>query len=389
MKFNALVISGTRCSGKSTCVSKLLVFDNRFFLVKAATTRPAREALDAINYYHITDEDFDKRDFFIKTQYGDFKYGIEKIEVQKVIKEKKIPVLIVSPESFLQFPIDKNADFLSFFLDADDEVLIKRLIESRGSDKKILEIETKNRTKDRSFSHNFIYRVNNSFSSFDEDLCKLIVKLWEHRNSGGLIPKSFISLLTKFDILLKGADEKNIASASYDLSLGDEYYYKGKIKTLSNKNPFIMIEPYDYAIVTSAEYASLPNDIAGKFDLKISLFCQGIILSNGPQVDPGFQGKLFCLLFNTSNSAVVIKRNEHYATLEFNKLVEATDGYIGKYQSKSSIINYLPSNTLQGGLNELKKEVEKLKNESIKLQTTILGIISLLLAIIALFRALN
>jgi len=123
-------------------------------------------------------------------------------------------------------------------------------------------------------------------------------------------------------MLLENADPNNSTGAAYDLSIGDEYYYGGNIKTLTDNEPFILIEPYDYAIVTSKETTNFPKDITGRFDLSVSLFCQGIILSNGPQVDPGFKGRLFCLLFNTSNALVFLKRGQHYATLEFHKLID-------------------------------------------------------------------
>ncbi|MCF0074431.1 hypothetical protein LZD49_28360 [Dyadobacter sp. CY261] len=389
MKFEAIFISGTRCAGKSTLVDHLLKSSDEFALVKAATTRPKREEADDVNYNIVSDSEFEAKVFFIKTKYGDYQYGIEETEIKEIMQANKVPILIVSPESFSKIKQEVNQFFISFFLDADDEQLAARLKLNRAADDAQLKVEGKQRAIDRSHKKKFTYRINNSFDSFETDLCELVLRAWYTRHSGGLLPMGMIKLLIKFEVLLKDASENNISTASYDLSLGDEYYYTGKIETLTDKNPFILIEPYDYAIATSKEYAKLPNNVSGKFDLKIGLFCQGVILSNGPQVDPGFEGKLFCLLFNTSNSPIAIKRGEHYATIEFHKLSEQAEGYDGKYQSKSSIVDYLPSNTLQGGLNELKKEVEKLKNESARLQGVILSIFSILLAIIALFRALN
>ena len=70
------------------------------------------------------------------------------------------------------------------------------------------------------------------------------------------------------------------------------------------------------------------------------------------------------MLFNTSNRAVHIKRGKHYATIEFNKLIGYSEPYVGKYQGKDKIIEYIPENALHGAINELKREVESLKNES-------------------------
>ncbi len=56
-------------------------------------------------------------------------------------------------------------------------------------------------------------------------------------------------------MLIERADVSGVKGASYDLLLGDEYYYAGKIKKLSNSDPFLTIEHYDYAIVSCKERA--------------------------------------------------------------------------------------------------------------------------------------
>jgi len=73
-----------------------------------------------------------------------------------------------------------------------------------------------------------------------------------------------------------------VQGASYDLTLGDEYFNNGNIKTLNDRNPFIKMKPGEYVLVSSKEIARLPKDIAGRFDITVSLFCKGVILSNGP-----------------------------------------------------------------------------------------------------------
>ncbi len=182
--------------------------------------------------------------------------------------------------------------------------------------------------------------------------------------------------------LLKNGERSSVSGASYDLLLGDEYFYGGEILTLSRQKPILTIEPYDYAIVTSRESCDLPRDVCGRFDLAVSMFCQGIILSNGPQVDPGFRGVLFCLLFNTSSRPVQLKRGQHYATIEFHKLVEPTYRYGGRYREKYLDV-YLPVNATWGAINELKKELERVSEEGRGLQVVMLAVWSLILALLA------
>lgn len=376
INYIGIIITGTSGAGKTTIARKLCEKYNRFQIIKAVTTR-ARRQDDYGEYSYINKEQFKELEetgkLLTKAEYKGESYGIVHEEFQKVINNK-IPLLIIAPHS----AIEKLSTFFTIFLDAPDKILNERLI-YRGE--QINEIERRQREEDRSIDeNNFLYAIENINA---ENTIDLICNLWEYKNTGGLLPKKLIQLMIECGMLLKYANTGNISGAAYDLSIGDEYYYGGKINTLTDKKPFILIEPYDYAIVTSNEIANFPRDVAGRFDLSVSLFCQGIILSNGPQVDPGFRGKLFCLLFNTSNNPVFLKRRQHYATLEFNKLIEPTIAYKGKYQGKEQIIYYLPSNTLRGAVYELKKELEAVKRSGQLLQSIFLAVVSLILAIIA------
>lgn len=220
-----------------------------------------------------------------------------------------------------------------------------------------------------------------------KNIYNLILMLWEHQNSTGVLTKKMIEKMVLCGMLLKNASISQISNASYDLLLGDEYYYKGRVKKLSDEIPFISIEPYDYIIASTKESMAFPRDIVARFDLVVNLFFQGIILSNSTQIDPGFNGKLFCLLFNTSNKTVYLKREDPLTTIEFNKLCEPTTTYAGKYADEECMEKYLPPNILQGALNELKKEVEGLKKESSEMQKLYLSVLTILLAIISILAA--
>ena len=384
MRYQGIIITGTSGSGKSTIAKLLSERISTCQMVKAVTTRSKR-ADDLSDFYeYIDNEKFQaiEKNLIVSANYRNCLYGITREAFQSVVSQKKIPILVLAPTS----KIKEEINLLSFFIDAPDVQLDERLKAREGTQKDNPEVLTQ-RKNDRDLSQEFTYTVIN----FNLDKTIEVIKgLWDNRNSGGLLPKQIIQLMIECGMLLdKVENYKNIQGASYDLTLGDEYYSRGRICTLTSKNPFIRIDPYDYAIVTSAENANLPRDIAAKFGLTVGLFCQGVILSNGPQVDPGFKGKLFCLLFNTSNSPVVLKRREHHATIEFNKLLEPAPPYSGKYQGKDEIINYLPSNTLKGAINELKEELEEVKSESRRVNANALGIISVFLAILAVLLTLR
>lgn len=391
MPFESIIVTGTSCAGKST-VSKKLCSEVgvRFKQVRAITTRSRRE--DDLNYEYVSNEEFDQlltnQKLLVNSLYRGEKYGIKREEYDRVLRQHKIPILIITPVSAVELLAENQEKYMSFFLDSQDDILLDRLIgrSSNVPSKKAKKAFFEQNKTDRKYQDKTHYIVNNIDLEATVHLIKL---LWRYQNLGGALSQKIITSMMKCGMLLRNADPEMVKGASYDLRLGDEYYYDGKIQKLSDKKPFLTIEPYDYAIVSCMETAWMPRDIIAKFGLTVGLFCQGVILSNGPQIDPGFRGTLFCLLFNTSNRAVHLKRGKHYATIEFNKLIGYAGPYEGKYQGKKHIIDYIPENALHGAINELKKEVEHLKKESRIMQNIYLGVVALMFTIISILLVLK
>lgn len=392
MSYRGIILTGTSGSGKSTISAELSKKDIRFSQVQAVTTRKKRSDDKLGDYEYIDDESFrnarENHELLIYAEYRGYQYGIREKDLFVLINTGKIPILILTPDSAFRLDgIDEEKihekinEFLSVFIDASDEKLNERLaIRGGGSQNDSI---IRQRETDRRYKNNFLYYIeNNDLASS----VSLIALLWDHAHHAGVLNHRIINLMLSCGMLLENSDKRNISGASYDLSLGDEYFYAGKIHHLSSDNPYLLIEPYDYAIVTSYEIANFPRDICGRFDLSVSLFFQGIILTNGPQVDPGFKGPLFCLLFNTSSSPVIIKRKQHYTTLEFSKLLEPTFLYGGEYQGKE-LLHYLPVNAARGAINEIKKDLDQIRTQGQSLQSNIWAVLSLILAILAIWLA--
>jgi guanylate kinase/deoxycytidine triphosphate deaminase len=393
MTYQGVIITGTSGAGKSAIVAELCNSDPAFVHVPAVTTRVQRADDAPGAYEYMSVETFERLkgngDFVVSTTYRGQRYAIRRSAIAGIKSNKKIPVLTITPDSVDQLidPHDKRLGknlpaYLSVFVDAADQTLDERLKIRTAASAEEVSIQ---RSTDREYNSHCHYTVLNNDL---ESTVNLIHSIWTASDSGGVVPDRVMRLMLNCGMLLENAVLKNVQGASYDLSLGDEYFYAGRIHRLSDSEPILMIEPYDYAIVTSHELSNLPRDVCARFDLSIGLFCQGIILSNGPQVDPGFRGPLFCLLFNTSSSPVLLKRRQHYATLEFHKLLEPTYQYHGVYQAKS-LLHYLPTNAARGAINELKKELEQVRKESSTLQNATWGILALILALIAVWLTLN
>lgn len=386
MGYQTIIITGTSGAGKSTVARKLCEKHEILHMVQALTTRKPREDDRPHEYKHVSEEEFGRLEregkLWIKSKYRGESYAIANEALQQAIDKGSIPLLILTPKSVEEIVAIGNREppqFLTVFLDAPDDVLDGRFI-AQGQE--VGKAVAEQRRRDRGSSAACLYLVKNVDV---EKTTELIWTLWEYGKTGGILPKRLIQLMMECGMLLENAEAENVSGASYDLSLGDQYWQDGKRGTLSRSESFIELKPGDYAIVSSREIANFPRDIVGRFDLSVSLFCQGIILSNGPQVDPGFKGRLFCLLFNTSDATITLKRGQHYATLEFIKSLEPTIPYSGDYQGKEDIIDYLPKPAAPSAIVRLTKEVEKLKSESwwVKILPIVVAIAALVVAMLA------
>jgi len=395
MAFEGIIIAGPSGVGKTTVV-RSLSDDFNYRKVTSVTTRGERDDDRSGEYKYIPDSEYeelkDGGELMVEAKYRGESYGVTFEDFEELLELKEIPILLITPESAANL-LKKNRKqsdrerFVSFYVDAPDDELSRRKSERDDNDVDMEQLER--RERDRSFKKEFLYQLQNYDSA---KTARAIHELWLQRDRSGILPKSLIEQMTQCGILVENPDPESISHASYDLRLGHEHYQRGEIRELSNSDPFIKIEPYDYAVAMTEEVVNFPRNIAGRFDLKVSLFFQGVILSNGPQVDPGFNGKLFCLLFNTSDSIVSIKQGDTFATLEFHKTLDSTEPYDGPYQGQENIAGYLPPQIMRGGIYELNQEIERMKKERKRLQSVVftrnltvaLGLISLVLAIIAL-----
>ncbi|MEE4670813.1 hypothetical protein V2L05_16425 [Pseudomonas alliivorans] len=190
---------------------------------------------------------------------------------------------------------------------------------------------------------------------------------------GGLIDSDTIKKFIAAGALLTNAKTSQIEPASYDLTLADKYWCQGQYIEVSN-NEVVRIPAYSFVFVTAQEEACLPRFIGGSFDLTVSMFFDGIILSNGPQVDPGYRGALFCMLYNTTDVPVALNRGFKFATMQFCTTVRVSPGYSGQYQSKSTFQDFVsgrvaisPGGKILERLTLVEQGLES-KHEALKIQ---------------------
>lgn len=223
-----------------------------------------------------------------------------------------------------------------------------------------------------------------------EDLDKLLETFDDINRNPGVLQQDQIKTLISFHILLYEAPSKQVKPAKYELTLEKTHYAPANGVTSQPIN----ISPLSYALVMARESCNFPKNICGIFDLKISLFCRGIILSNGVQVDPGYRGVLLSQLFNSNARKESLKYGDVFASIMFFSLSsKSLTGYSGAYLNSKKFDEYLPAEPRTGEfsvehIEAHQKSILSLTGKVEKLESNVWNRISLWLGIVALLIAL-
>lgn len=156
-----ITISGQSGSGKSTLEDMLVEkYPNKFGKIISHTTRPKRfNEVDGQDYFFVNQSEFDKLEMMETVSFNGNSYGASKKEFDKVFKENKTPVIVVTPEGTEQIDkkcIEYNWVLYSIFIDSTDSLLMKRLFR-RGISDMVLS-EDKEKTL-----NSYLVRIENMF----------------------------------------------------------------------------------------------------------------------------------------------------------------------------------------------------------------------------------
>jgi guanylate kinase len=133
-KLPLITISSPSGGGKSTITQKILKSSRRFAKSISATTRSPRiTEIDGRDYYFLSIEEFKAKitnNEFLEWEevYKGVFYGTLNSEIQRIVKNCKIPILTIDINGALELKKKLNNNLLTIFLDVPNiEILENRL----------------------------------------------------------------------------------------------------------------------------------------------------------------------------------------------------------------------------------------------------------------------
>ena len=138
------------------------------------------------------------------------------------------------------------------------------------------------------------------------------------------------------EIRIEPFENSQVEPASYDLRVGKHGATTSTKKIIDiEKQGYIAIEPGDFAIIVVLEEISLGPQYAGRIGLRSKYARKGLIATTGPQVDPGYHGRLKVGMTNLTPKSIALPYKDDFVSIEFHRLEEpVSTPYNGPYQGQ-------------------------------------------------------
>lgn len=143
----------------------------------------------------------------------------------------------------------------------------------------------------------------------------------------------------KGEIEIDPFEDKQVQAATYDLRVGAQGATTSTKKIVDiKKEGYIALSPGDFGVITVLERLRLGTQYAARFGIRSKYSRKGLIATTGPQIDPGFNGRLIVGITNLTPKSISIPYKDDFLSVEFHKLEEpVAQPYNGPYQDKMEL----------------------------------------------------
>jgi len=196
--------------------------------------------------------------------------------------------------------------------------------------------------------------------------------------------------------LIENFDKECLKPASYYLRLGSECRVGGKDHNLSEENPRLVIKPHDIAVVSTYEKVNIPGFLIGRWNQRVTSAYEGIVWVGGPQVDPGYSGRLYCPLYNLSNREVELRFKDRLFMIDFVKTTSFIEGKSSLWKrppGKTDCLASHDTHNLESAIYEdfdrMNAEVRDMRHEIRRFQQVILPLLAIVIAAVTVIAGLG
>ncbi|MDE2463552.1 MAG: hypothetical protein KGO02_07560 [Alphaproteobacteria bacterium] len=134
-------------------------------------------------------------------------------------------------------------------------------------------------------------------------------------------------------------DQGQLQPASLDLRVGELGITTSLKKKVNIKSDgYLVVQPGDFAVIQVFETIRLDAQHTARFGLRSKYARRGLIATTGPQVAPGYEGRLMVGITNLTPKPVTLPYKDDFLSIEFHRLEEpAEQPYRGPYQGKTEL----------------------------------------------------
>lgn len=162
-----IVIVAPSGAGKTTIAQRLLKeYPKIKFSVSATTRKPRKGEIDGVDYYFLSDEEFDQKieneEFLEWEHYSGNRYGTLRSEVDKLVESGYFPLLDIEVKGALNVQKLYQSDAISIFIEPPSMGELKNRLSQRGSEtERSLQKRLKRAEMEMKYTDRFSYSVVN------------------------------------------------------------------------------------------------------------------------------------------------------------------------------------------------------------------------------------
>ncbi len=179
----------------------------------------------------------------------------------------------------------------------------------------------------------------------------------KHPVSGVLLRDEIARLSQKPFRMIDPFREELLKPAAYHLTVGPKASVGGAERDLAEFDT-VRIGPFNVAVIQTEETLNIPLFVVARWNIKVSLAYKGLMWVGGPQVDPGWVGRLACPVYNLSSEPVDLARGAPLAVMDFvvtsayNKALWEERGWNYNREPKRILFSEYSPKTLRSGVAE-------------------------------------